>query len=65
VLLTALLGVLIFPDRHERRRMRETRVAGDRLNTQLRTISAEQSQAQLKWLPPTTANGLRSSNGAS
>jgi type IV pilus assembly protein PilN len=61
VLLTVLLGVLTFLIASERGRMRETRVAVDRLNTQMRTIAAEQAKLDAVLRQPANAEVLQRS----
>jgi len=61
VLLTGLLGVLIFLIASERGRMKQTRVAVDRLSTQLRTIAAEQSKLDAVLRQPANAEVLERS----
>jgi hypothetical protein len=61
VLLTALLGVLVFLIVSDRGRQRSTRVAVDRLNTQLRAISAEQAKLDAVLRQPANAEVLERS----
>lgn len=61
VLLAALLGVLVFLAVTEHGRMRETRVAVDRLNRQLQTMAAEQAKLDAVLRQPANAAVLERS----
>lgn len=61
IVLTALLGVLIFLIAAERGRMKETRVAVNRLSTQLRTMAAEQAKLDAVLRQPANAEVLQRS----
>ncbi len=61
VLLTGLLGVLLFLIASERSRMKETRVAVDRLSTQLRAITTEQAKLESVLRQPANAEVLERS----
>jgi type IV pilus assembly protein PilN len=61
VLLAALLGFMIFLIVGERARAKENRIAVDRLNTQLRTIAAEQAKYDAFLHQPANAEVLERS----
>jgi Tfp pilus assembly protein PilN len=61
VLLTGLLCVLAFLVLNERSRAKETRVTVDRLNTELRSINAEQARLDSTLRQPANAEVLQRS----
>lgn len=61
VVLAALLGVLVFLFVSERNRVRETRVAVQRLDAEARTISAEQARLEQVLRQPANAEVLERS----
>jgi hypothetical protein len=61
VLLTALLGVLVFLVVGERSRAKEARVTVDRLNSEVRSISAEQARLDATLRQPANAEVLQRS----
>jgi hypothetical protein len=61
VLLSALLGLLIFLIANERERAKESRVAVNRVNVQLRSIAAEQAKLDAFLRQPVNAEVLERS----
>ncbi|MGH9593510.1 MAG: hypothetical protein ACRD5L_10495, partial [Bryobacteraceae bacterium] len=61
VVLIALLGVMAFLIVNERDRAKETRVAVENLNSELRRITAEQAQADATLREPANAEVLQRS----
>jgi hypothetical protein len=61
LLLTGLLGVQIFLIASERGRMKDTRAAVDQMNSQLRTITSEQTKLEATLRQPLNAEVLQRS----
>ena len=61
ILLTGLLGILIFLIVSERGRMKETRASVNRLDAQLRTMNAEQAKLDAVLRQPANAEVLQQS----